>query len=117
MLQLVEPNNLISFCYNLFFSFFKTIEKIHYSLSKLCYSCKVEFGPLSLKTPRSRFKVMGLPAPHGMAESDRICSKCLKKIHDQETKKVRISQMQKKFQDDLLHMYKSEIKTNTFNQR
>ena len=114
--QLVEPNNLISFCNNLFFSFFKTIEEVHYSLSKLCYSCKAEFSPFSLKTPRSRFKVMGLPPPHGMAEPDRICSKCLKKIYDQETKKVRISQMQKKIQNDLLHLYKSEIKATPFNQ-
>ena len=86
-------------------------------MSKSCYSCKVEFNPSSLKTPRSRFKVRGLQPPHGMAESDRICSKCLKKIHDKEMKKVRISHMQKKFQDDLLHLYKSEIKPNPFNQR
>ena len=86
-------------------------------MTKFCYVCKVEFKALSLKTSRSRFKVMGLTPPHGMAETDRICSKCLKKIHEQEMKKTRISNMEKRFKDDLLHMYKSDIKARAFNQR
>ena len=58
---------------------------------KSCYLCKEDFGTVSLKTSRSRFKIMGLPAPEGMGEADRVCSKCLKKIHEEEIKRIRIS--------------------------
>ena len=85
-------------------------------MTKFCYVCRIELKPTSLKTSRSRFKVMGLEPPHGMAESDRICSKCLKKIYDEGMKKSRMEQMQKKFQDDLLHAYKSEIKQSPLKQ-
>lgn len=62
---------------------------------KFCYLCKREFNAVDLKTSRMRFKVMGLPAPTGMGESDRICGKCLKKIHHETLQKIRISQIKK----------------------
>ncbi len=65
-------------------------------MSKTCYVCREVFGPMSLKTSRSRFKIMGLPAPEGMGEVDRICAKCIKKIHTEQMKKIRIEQFKRR---------------------
>ena len=63
---------------------------------KSCYLCNREFSATSLKTARLRFKTMGLTPPDGMGEADRVCSKCLKKIHDEEMKRVRHEPLQRK---------------------
>lgn len=65
-------------------------------MSKTCYVCREVFGPMSLKTSRSRFKIMGLPAPEGMGEADRVCVKCIKKIHAEQMKKIRLEQFKRR---------------------
>ncbi len=42
---------------------------------------------------------MGLNPPEGMGESDRVCSKCLNKIHNEEIKRIKISKISKKFNE------------------
>jgi len=39
---------------------------------------------------------MGLPAPEGMGEADRVCAKCIKKIHAEQMKKIRIEQFKRR---------------------
>ena len=41
---------------------------------------------------------MGLHAPQGMGETDRVCLKCLNKIHDEELKRIKISHFKKEMQ-------------------
>ena len=67
-------------------------------MDKSCYVCEQVFGPMSLKTSRSRFKLMGLPPPEGMGGADRVCAKCLNKIYQNEIKKIRIKRMKKQKQ-------------------
>ncbi len=61
-------------------------------MTKTCFLCNKEFELSSFKTPRSRFRIMGLQPPEGMGEADRVCSICLNKIHNEEIKRIRISQ-------------------------
>jgi hypothetical protein len=68
-------------------------------VTKTCFSCNKEFESTSFKTPRSRFKSMGLQPPEGMGEADRVCSRCVNKIHTEELKRIRISQTAKKFSE------------------
>jgi hypothetical protein len=68
-------------------------------VTKTCFLCKEELDLSSFKTPRSRFKIMGLNPPEGMGESDRVCSKCLNKIHNEEIKRIKISKISKKFNE------------------
>ena len=65
-------------------------------MSKSCYVCRQDFGTMSLKTSRSRFKIMGLPAPEGMGETDRVCARCIKKIHTEQMKKIRLEQFKRR---------------------
>ena len=67
-------------------------------MGKTCYVCNKELVISSLKTSRSRFKIMGLTPPTGMGETDRVCSTCLKEIHDEELKQIKISQIKKDVQ-------------------
>ncbi len=66
---------------------------------KVCFSCNEEFGETNMKTSRSRFKIMGLRPPEGMGGDDRICLKCLNKIHNDEIKRIKISQIRKNIQN------------------
>ncbi len=68
-------------------------------MTKACFCCNEEFGEVSMKTSRSRFKIMGLKPPEGMGGDDRICLKCLNKIHKDEIKRIKISQIRKNFQN------------------
>ncbi len=68
-------------------------------MTKACFCCNEEFGVVSMKTSRSRFKIMGLKPPEGMGGDDRICLKCLNKIHKDEIKRIKISQIRKDFQN------------------
>ena len=67
-------------------------------MAKSCYVCNKEFEISSLKTSRSRFNIMGLTPPTGMGEMDRVCSNCLKIIHDKELKQIKISQIKRDIQ-------------------
>jgi hypothetical protein len=42
---------------------------------------------------------MGLQAPEGMGEADRVCSTCVNKIHSEELKRIRVSETSKKFSE------------------
>ncbi len=68
-------------------------------MTKACFCCNEEFGAVSMKTSRTRFKIMGLKPPEGMGGDDRICLKCLNKIHKDEIKRIKISQIRKNFQN------------------
>ena len=68
-------------------------------MTKACFCCNEEFGEVSMKTSRSRFKIMGLKPPEGMGGDDRICLKCLNKIHKDEIKRIKIFQIRKDFQN------------------
>jgi len=66
-------------------------------MTKACFCCNEEFGEVSMKTSRSRFKIMGLKPPEGMGGDDRICLKCLNKIHKNEIKRIKILKLEKIF--------------------
>jgi hypothetical protein len=70
-------------------------------MTKACFCCNEVFGEASMKTSRSRFKIMGLRPPEGMGGDDRICLKCLNKIHNDEIKRIKISQIRKNIQNTL----------------
>ena len=58
---------------------------------------------------------MGLPPPEGMGETDRVCSKCLKKIHDEEIKRIRHEQLKRKMKKDLITNAREELKSGIQN--
>ena len=71
-------------------------------MDKVCFSCKQSFAHGSLKTSRSRFKLMGITAPEGMSISDKICNKCLHEMYDKQVKQDSIKKLQKNMTNDLL---------------
>ena len=62
-------------------------------MNKACFSCKKEFEIGSLKTSRSRFAQMGLTPPEGMSGDDKICSKCLHEIYEEQIKQARMKKL------------------------
>ena len=93
--MLVEPNFLELSCKQVVIRIFYLFKKLLKSMSKTCFLCRVDFDASSLKTPRSRFKMMGLQAPEGMGETDRVCSKCVNEIHNEELRRIKISHIKK----------------------
>lgn len=79
------------------------------SMDNRCYSCKQIFQPRSLKTSRSRFKIIGITPPEGMGVSDRICSSCLHKMYNEQIKQNDINQLKKNMVKDLTQFRKNQI--------
>jgi len=65
-------------------------------MEKVCFSCKQAFAHGSLKTSRSRFKLMGINPPEGMGISDKICNKCLQEMYDKQIKQDSVKKLKKK---------------------
>lgn len=65
-------------------------------MDKVCYSCKQSFKPGSLKTSRSRFKLIGITPPEGMSISDKICNSCLNKMYDTQIKQKNANNLKNK---------------------
>ena len=80
-------------------------------MNSRCYSCKEIFESGSLKTSRSRFKLMGITPPEGMSISDRICNKCLQKMYHTQIKQARIKQFKKNMKKDLLQHRNRDLNT------
>ena len=64
-------------------------------MEKVCYSCKYPFPIGSMKTSRTRFKLMGIIPPEGMGISDKICSKCLHEMYDKQIKQDSLIKLKK----------------------
>ena len=71
-------------------------------MDNVCFLCKQIFQPKSMKTSRSRFKIMGITPPEGMGATDRICNKCLHKMYDEQIKQNSVKQLKKNMVKDLL---------------
>ena len=78
-------------------------------MEKVCFSCKQAFAHGSLKTSRSRFKLMGITAPEGMSISDKICNKCLHKMYDKQIKQNSVEKLKKSMTNDLLTHKKKNL--------
>ena len=71
-------------------------------MEKICFSCKQAFASGSLKTSRSRFKLMGLIPPEGMSISDKICNGCLHEMYDKQIKQASVKILKRNMTNDLL---------------
>jgi hypothetical protein len=78
-------------------------------MDKVCFLCKQIFPPGSLKTPRSRFQIIGIIPPEGMGPTDKICNKCLHKIYDEQIKQDSVKQLKKNMVKDLLKHANKEL--------
>lgn len=74
-----------------------------------CYSCKQIFQPRSLKTSRSRFKIIGITPPEGMGANDKICNICLQKMYNDQIKQKSVNQFKKNITTDLSHFRNKQI--------
>jgi len=80
-------------------------------MDSVCFLCKQIFQPRSMKTSRSRFKIMGITAPEGMGATDRICNKCLHKMYDEQIKQNSVKQLKKNMAKDLLRYRNRDLAT------
>jgi len=80
-------------------------------MDSVCFLCKQIFQPKSMKTSRSRFKIMGITPPEGMGASDRICNKCLHKMYDEQIKRNSVKQLKKNMAKDLLGYRNRDLTT------
>lgn len=80
-------------------------------MDNVCFLCKQIFQPRSLKTSRSRFKIMGITPPEGMGVTDRICNKCLHKMYDEQIKQNSVKQLKKNMTKDLLGYRNRDLTT------
>ena len=71
-------------------------------MEKVCFSCKKSFAIGSLKTSRSRFKLMGITPPEGMGVLEKICNKCLHEMYDKQIKQDSRKKLKKNMTNDLL---------------
>ena len=71
-------------------------------MEKICYSCKEKIKIGSLKTSRTRMSQIGLTPPEGMSSMDKICTKCLQEIYENQVKQSRIKKLKDKMAKDLL---------------
>ncbi len=71
-------------------------------MNRVCFSCKKKIEIGSLKTSRTRFAKMGLTPPEGMSGIDKICSKCLHEIYEEQIKQARIKHLKNNMAKDLL---------------
>ncbi len=78
-------------------------------MERVCFSCKQDFALGSLKTSRSRFKIMGITPPEGMSISDKICNNCLNKMYDKQIKQSNIKNLKKNMAKDLLSHNKENL--------
>ena len=78
-------------------------------MEKVCFSCKGSFPVGSLKTSRSRFKVMGISPPEGMSVWDKICNKCLNEMYDKQIKQASVRKLKKSMTKDLLGQKKEKL--------
>ena len=78
-------------------------------MEKVCFSCKHDFPTGSLKTSRSRFKLMGIIPPEGMSISDKICNKCLHEMYDKQIKQASIKKLKRNMTNDLLSIKKEKL--------
>jgi len=78
-------------------------------MDNVCFLCKQIFRPGSMKTTRSRFKIIGITPPEGMGVADRICNNCLHKMYDKQIKQNSESQLKKDLAKDLLRYRKREF--------
>ena len=80
-------------------------------MDNVCFLCKQIFQPRSLKTSRSRFKIMGITPPEGMGGTDRICNQCLHKMYDEQIKQDSVKQLKKNMTKDLLWYRNRDLTT------
>lgn len=78
-------------------------------MEKLCFSCKQSFPIGSLKTSRTRFKIMGITPPEGMSISDKICNKCLHEMYDKQIKQASVRKLKNSLSNDLMSRKKEEL--------
>ena len=78
-------------------------------MDNVCFLCKQIFHPGSMKTSRSRFKIMGITPPEGMGTTDRICNKCLYKMYDEQIKQNSVKELKKNMAKDLLWYRKRDL--------
>jgi glycogen synthase len=78
-------------------------------MEKVCFSCKQAFALGSLKTSRSRFKLMGINPPEGMGISDKICNKCLQEMYDKQIKQDSVKKLKRNMTNDLLSHKKENL--------
>lgn len=78
-------------------------------MNNVCFLCKQIFRLGSMKTSRSRFKIIGITPPEGMGEADRICNKCLHKMYDEQIKQKSVNQLKKNMAKDLLEYRKRDL--------
>ena len=78
-------------------------------MDNVCFLCKQIFQPGSMKTSRSRFKIMGITPPEGMGATDRICNKCLHKMYDEQIKQNSVKELKKNMAKDLLGYRKRDL--------
>lgn len=88
--------------------FFYNVNEINL-MEKVCFSCKNPFPVGSMKTSRTRFKVMGIIPPEGMSISDKICSKCLHEMYDKQIKQDSLKKLKKNMVSDLLSRKKEKL--------
>jgi hypothetical protein len=78
-------------------------------MEKVCFSCKQSFPIGSLKTSRTRFKLMGIIPPEGMGISDKICNKCLQEMYDKQIKQDSVRKLKNSLSNDLMSHKKKEL--------
>jgi len=78
-------------------------------MEKVCFSCKKSFPLGSMKTSRSRFKIMGIIPPEGMSISDKICNNCLHEMYDKQIKQSSIKKLKRNMSNDLLSHKKENL--------
>lgn len=78
-------------------------------MEKVCFSCKQIFVTGSLRTSRSRFKLMGLTPPEGMGFSDKICNNCLHELYDKQIKQSRLKKLKNNMTNDLLSLKRQNM--------
>ena len=78
-------------------------------MEKVCFSCKQSFPSGSLKTSRSRFKLMGINPPEGMNVSDKICNKCLHEMYDKQIKQASVKRLKKNLREELMSRNKKNL--------
>lgn len=87
------------------------VHSLYRFMDNVCYLCKQIFQPRSLKTSRSRFKIIGITPPDGMGVTDRICNKCLHKMYDEQIKHNSVNQLKKNITRDLSRYRSKDLAT------
>jgi hypothetical protein len=88
--------------------FFYNVNQLNL-MEKVCFSCKQAFALGSLKTSRTRFKLMGITPPEGMSISDKICNKCLHEMYDKQIKHASVKNLKRNMANDLLTHKKEKM--------